>query len=99
MFLPTSVVHKAPVLHLWLESLCCFLYDFVSLFLTVLTSLLCGLFSSFGHQRLLFLVVHRLLIAVASRAAKTGSGARGLLLLWLPGLEPKLSSGTRAWLL
>ena len=43
-----------------------------------MSSLLCGLFSSCGEWGLLFIAVHRLLIAVASLLQNMGSRARGL---------------------
>ena len=42
------------------------------------SSLLRGLFSSCGERGLLFVVVHRLLIAVASLVAEHGLQAHGL---------------------
>ena len=54
-----------------------FLNTFVCLFLGCAgSSLLCGLFSSCGEQGLLFIVAHRLLIAVASLVLLQNMGFR-----------------------
>ena len=62
------------------------IYLFIYLFLAALGLHCCvQAFSSCGEQGLLFIAVHRLLIAVASLVAEHGLQMRGLQQLWLTG--------------
>ena len=84
-------------------------FKLIYLFLAVLGLCCCTrAFSSCGERGLLFVVVRRLLLAVASLVAEHGLQARGLQQLWCMGfsscglwaLERRLGScGTRAQLL
>ena len=62
-----------------------FIYLFLFIFGCFGSLLLCTAFSSCDEGGLLFVPVHRLLIAVASLVAEQGLQARGLQQLWLAG--------------